>query len=157
MRRPTIRRVREWSPSHETLPRFPLPTLIATEDEDEDDEATLARFIPIDSEVRALLDDPEQTLAYIRKVQASIPDPDSALDSLVSVYEERVARLEKERAHAAAIVAQTAVAANDVRKPVKKKPAKSDHRTLVKLEPHLWKIVYSTICLWGLLQLALTR
>lgn len=160
MRRPAIRRVRDWDSSRETLPRIaPLPAPFAMDDDDdEEDKATLARFIPIDSEVRALLDDPEQTLAYIRKVRASIPDADTALDSLVSVHEDRVARLAKERAQAAAIVAYAPpVAANDVRKPTKKTPTKSVDQTLLRLQPHVWKIVYSTICVWGLIQLALTR
>jgi hypothetical protein len=126
------------------------------EEDDEDEMKTLARFIPINSEVRALLDgdDLQKTLAYIRKVQASIPDEDAALDSLVAIYEERVARLQKERVHAAAIISQTKVVA--VQAPKRPKPTPKP-RTMEKLQPHVWKIVYSGICVWGLLQLALTR
>lgn len=128
------------------------------EDEDEEEKATLARFIPLNSEVRALRGDPEETLAYIRKMQASIPDSDAALDSLIAVYEDRVARIEKERARADEMIAATnAVAerARESRRP--KQPLTPLDRAFVTLQPHLWKIVYSTICLWGLLQLALTR
>lgn len=130
--------------------RAAMPTIV----DDEEETVTLARFVPVDSEVRALLDDPETTLAYIREVRASIPDPDSALDSLVAVYEERVARLEKDRAHAAAIVAQANVRRAAAAQPA---PARSSEGPLARMQPHFWKIVYSTICVWGLLQLALTR
>jgi hypothetical protein len=128
------------------------------EEDDEDEQATLARFIPINSEIRALLDDPEGTLAYMRKVQASIPDPDSALDSLVAVYEDRVARLERDRAQAAELVTQMNLAADRARATVRpKQEVKPIDRLIVKLQPHVWKIVFSTICVWGLLQLTLTR
>ena len=141
---------------------MPVARPYAEEDSDDDEMATLARFVPIDSEIRELLDDPEETLAYMRKVQASIPDPDSALDSLVAVYEERVARLEKARAHTAAIVAQANAASDSTeraretarRKRVVVTPT---DRLLLQLQPHLWKMVYGAICVWGLVQLALTR
>ena len=140
---------------------MPIARIYVEENDDEEDEMkTLARFVPINSEIRALLDgdDLEETLAYMRKVQASIPDEDAALDSLVAVYEERVARLQKEREHAAAIIAQAKVVAEEPRRPVKPKTTpKPLDRALVKLQPHFWKIIYSTICVWGLLQLALTR
>jgi hypothetical protein len=153
------------SSSRETSPTVPIAKPYYAEDDEEEEKATLARFIPLHSEMRALLEDPEETLAYIRKVQASIPDNDAALDSLVAVYEERVARLarlEKERARAA----ETNVAATpktvdekarSTVRPAKRTTVKPLDRALVKVQPHLWKIVYSTICVWGLLQLALTR
>lgn len=130
----------------------------AIEEDDEADKATLARILPSNSEVRALLDDPEKTLAYIRKVQATISDHDSALDSLVAVYEDRVQRLAKERAHAEAIAAQAQVAADKARRAVEtyRRP-RAEKTMFAKLQPHVWKIVYSTICVWGLVQLALTR
>lgn len=187
-RRPTIRRVRDWEPntapdlrparvpldllppsssSRDTLQTVPLALpILHDDDDDEMEKATLARYIPLKSDVHEILD-PEQTLARIREVQASIADPDAALDSLVAVYEERVERLAKQRAHAAAIVAQACSApesrATHPRPGAKgnrgktKRTKKPLDRALVKLQPHLWKIVYSTICLWGLLQLALTR
>jgi hypothetical protein len=171
--RPTIRRVRDWDASsslraprvpldlvsiRETPPTMPIARPYYEEDEDDDEKATLARFIPIRSEVRALLDDPEETLAYMRKVQASIPDPDSALDSLVAVYEERVAWLERERAQAAELVTQMNIAAERVRETARpKREVKPLDRVIVKLQPHVWKIVFSMISVWGLLQLALTR
>lgn len=129
--------------------------------DDEEEKATLARFVPINSEIRAILDDPEETLAYIRKVQASVPDPDSALDSLVAVYEDRVERLANERAHALELAAQANAVAERARETVRPKhapkPAKPVELAITTLRPHLWKIVYSAICVWGLLQLALTR
>lgn len=133
MRRPAIRRVRDWEPS--TLPRLPLVV------EEDDDEPTLARFVPI-------------------------PDGDGALDSLVAVYGARVERLKKERAHPAATVApanaiaSAVVTAAPTRSRGEKRTTKQAtplDRTFLKLEPHLWKIVYSAICLWGLAQLALIR
>ena len=177
-RRPTIRRVRDWGPAPMLspslrAPRVPLDLVPPSsgsldtprtlpiarpyyeEDDEEEEKATLARFIPLNSEVRAILEDPEQTLAYMRTVQASMPDPDSALDSLVAVYEERVARLEKERAEAAAFVAP--MKAPEPRPLAKKRELRPVDRALVKLQPHLWKIVFSTISLWGLVQLMLTR
>jgi hypothetical protein len=130
---------------------------------EEEERTTLARLIPLKSDVHAILDDPEKTLAYIRKMQASLPDPDSALDSLVAVYEDRVAKLAKERAHAAAIVAQAHIAADETERP-KPKPRRKQTTTvkrnagaMAKLQPHIWKIVFSTICVWGLVQLALMR
>lgn len=179
-RRPTIRRVRDWAPSSAgpeislsiasalrspAVPRdlltpkaMPIARPYYAEDDEEEEQATLARFVPINSEVRALLDDPEQTLAYMRKVQASMPDSDAALDSLVAVYEERVERLNAERAKAAEIIAPPPPPP-PARKPkiAASLPAKPADRAMTMLRPHLWKIVYSTICVWGLLQLALTR
>jgi hypothetical protein len=134
------------------------------DDDDEAEKSTLARFVPINSEIRGLLDDPEETLAYIRTVQASMPDSDSALDSLVAVYEDRVERIKKERARRVNDVAPPPVAASKSRDAAKattfrkpRQPTKPLDRALLKVQPHLWKIVYSTICVWGLLQLVLTR
>jgi hypothetical protein len=162
-RRPTIRRVRDWDPPTSLrAPRVPLDLApiarpFYEEDEDEEEKATLARFVPINSEIRAILEDPEQTLAYIRKVQASVPDPDSALDSLVAVYEDRVARLERERVQAVAIVAQANEHHARARETVRPKRETKSVGAIAKLQPHLWKMVYGTICVWGLLQLMLTR
>lgn len=147
-------------PSNDILPEVAFDVTRDFDPLDDDDAATLARLVPTDSEVREILDDPERTLAYMRKVQASIPDGDTALDSLIQVYEKRVERLEKERAQAIAIVAQAHVDAEEARerdRAKKKKPLPLVDRTLVKMQPHLWKIVYSMICLWGLAQLALMR
>ena len=130
------------------------------EEDDEEEKATLARFIPINSEIRSILDDPEETLAYIRKVQASVPDPDSALDSLVAVYEDRVERLAQERARAAEQAAEeqaAAARARDTVRPTKTSTSKPVTEVVTKLQPHFWKIVYSAICVWGLLQLAFSR
>jgi hypothetical protein len=147
------------SSSRETAPTMPIARPYYEGDEDEEEKATLARFVPINSEVRALFEDPEETLAYIRKAQASLPDTDAALDSLVAVYEDRVARLAKQREHAAEVLVQKKIVveekARETARP--KKNVKPLDRAVVKLQPHLWKIVYSTICVWGLLQLALTR
>lgn len=134
------------------------PYYLEDEEEEEEEKATLARFIPLNSEMRQLWGDPEETLAYIRKVQASIPDGDAALDSLVAVYEDRVARIEKERARAAEMIAQANAAGERESETARPKRQLTPlDRAVVKLQPHLWKIVFSTISVWGLLQLALTR
>lgn len=129
--------------------------------DDEEEKATLARFVPLDSEIRSLLDDPEETLAYIRRVQASVPDPDSALDSLVAVYEDRVERLARERVRAQEIAAQEKIVAERALETARARRAQSAPTpaslAMAKLQPHFWKIVYSAICVWGLLQLAFTR
>src|SRR5262245_17136456 len=144
-RRPTIRRVKDWEPSvvslrpprvpldlvprakpveRETVKQFPAAPMTDVtveaphriDDPDPQGEAaTLARFVPLDSEIRAILDDPEDTLAYMRKVQETLADPDSALDSLVAVYEERVAKIAREREEALAIVTKAKIAAEDAR------------------------------------------
>ena len=148
-------------PRSSACSRDTLEHIHVLHEDDYDDEAekeTLARYVPRISELRALLEEPEETLAYMRKVQASIPDPDSALDSLVKVYEDRVERRAKERELADELAYAAAIAEQRARETARpKKPVSAVDRTMLTLQPHFWKVVYGVICCWGLVQLALTR
>jgi hypothetical protein len=105
----------------------------------------------------------------VRAPQEKAVDPDSALGDLVSAYEDRVERLEKERARLEAIIAKANINPDAPQpKPIprsqvptektkKKSAATPVNRAMAKLQPHLWTIIFSTICVWGLLQLVFTR
>jgi hypothetical protein len=184
-RRPTIRRVREWS-ARGTLP--PPPRLVRDEARDEArtlpaidawsalDEEDIATLVPTNSEVRALFDDfeegldeQEETLLYARRAANDhvLPSDDDgndepseviALGDLLSLYERRTEELAEQRAHARAIAMQAETAPpaerERTRRRGQRRPSRREHFADF-LGRHFYTIVFSLICVGGMLQLLL--
>lgn len=172
-RRPTIRRVRDWTPGATVRPptapiaaRPPAPT--------EPDpwsmfrEEDIATLVPKTSEIRAILrSDSDETVPYVRPVVEPPPSsrrapiastPDMALGALIAVYEQRAEQLAKGRAHALAIVAQAQ--ASEPPTQVQRRLGermRTRRRVRELIEAHAYTIIFSVLCVWGTLHLLLVR
>lgn len=164
-RRPTIRRVRDWTPGATVRPpaapfavRPPAPTqpdpwsMFREED--------IATLVPKSSEIRALLrsdSDGDETVPWVRR-PAVASAPDTELAALVAVYERRAERLAKDRAHAHAILAQACQSDPPTRAQPKPAPCESTRvRVREMLAEHAYTIIFSVLCVWGTLHLILVR
>lgn len=172
-RRPTIRRVRDWTPGatvrppteaaagRPEAPTRPDPWSMFREDD-------IATLVPTNSEIRAILrSDDDETVPYLRPVVDPPPparspvvsSPDIALTALVAVYEKRAEQLAKERAHALAVVAQ----AHESEPARRERPAAKRQRTMTTarvrelIGTHAYTIIFSLLCVWGTLHLLLVR
>jgi len=167
-RRPTIRRVRDLELVGNLRlappPRDLRETLAAEADfapkVTEDEALTLCPKI---SEVRGIsvprITDEADDEEHETLVWAPEESDDIKLDHLVGVFSKRAEALEEERKMAVEAAERAALrrAQDRERRQWRTARGKRRHRLLQLASEHRYKIIYSLICVWGLIQLFFVR